>query len=160
MAEDLITTGEAARLLGVRSVNTVKRMIREGRIPATRPGSHYRVRRADVERLTSSSRSGDAGPLDPMRVPRERIAAWAEEHGVKSLAIFGSGARRQLRPDSDVDLIMELQADSRVGLLSHARMTSELEGIFGRRVDLGTWASLKPRIRPRVEREAILLYEA
>jgi excisionase family DNA binding protein len=160
MGDDLITTGEAARLLGVRSVNTVKRLIREGRIQATRPGSHYRVRRADVERLTFNKRSVDAGPLDPMRVPRERIAAWAEEHGVKSLAVFGSAARRQLRPDSDVDLVMELQPDARVGLLRHARMTSELEDIFGRRVDLGTRAALKPRIRPLVEREAILLYEA
>ncbi len=78
---------------------------------------------------------------------------------MKSLAVFGSAARRQLRPDSDVDLVMELQPDARVGLLRHARMTSELEDIFGRRVDLGTRSALKPRMRPLVEREAILLYE-
>ena len=160
MNEDLITTGEAARLLGVRSINTVKRLIREGHIRATCPGAHYRLRRADVERLASVNHSRPGKPPDPMRVPRQRLADWAEEHGVRSLAIFGSAARRQLRPDSDVDLVMELRPDAQVGLLRHARMAAELEQIFGRRVDLGTWAALKPRLRPVVEQEAILLYEA
>ena len=160
MAQELITTTEAARLLGVRSINTVKRMIRDGRLSATRPGSHYRVRRLDVERLAAANPTSRTERPEPADIEPERLAAWAEKHGVKSLSLFGSGARRQLRSDSDVDLVMELRPDARVGLLRHARMARELEEIFGRRVDLGTWTALKPRIRPHIEREAVLLYEA
>ena len=160
MSDELITTGEAARMLGVRSINTVKRLVREGRLPATRPGSHYRLRRADVERLIAVGSDVSEPPPAPLEVRPERLAEWAQRHGVLSLALFGSASRHQLRPDSDIDLVMELRPDARVGLLRHARMVTELEEIFGRRVDLGTWAALKPRIRPRVERDAIVLYEA
>jgi excisionase family DNA binding protein len=160
MSDQLITTTEAARLLGVGSINTVKRLIHEGRLSATRPGSHYRLRRTDVERLASEQATAEAPARDPIDVPRPALAAWADRHGVRSLALFGSAARRQMRPGSDVDLVMELRPDARVSLLGHARMARELQEIFGRPVDLGTWAALKPRIRPRVEREAVLLYEA
>lgn len=147
-------------MLGVRSINTVKRLIREGHLSATRPGSHYRIHRADVERLAANRSAGQRSPPDPIAVSPQRLAEWADKNGVRSLALFGSAARRQMRPDSDVDLVMELRPDARVGLIGHARMVRELEEIFGCRVDLGTWAALKPRIRPHVEREAILLYEA
>jgi uncharacterized protein len=160
MSDEMITTAEAARMLGLRSINTVKRLVREGRLPATRPGSHYRLRRADVERLVSVGSEVSEPPPARLDVPSVRLAEWAQRHGVRSLALFGSASRHQLRPDSDVDLVMELRPDARVGLMRHARMVAELEEIFGRRVDLGTWAALKPRIRPRVEREAIVLYEA
>jgi len=48
----LLTTTEAAQLLGIRSVNTVKALIRAGRIKAQKVGSHYRVSLNEVERLT------------------------------------------------------------------------------------------------------------
>jgi uncharacterized protein len=159
MSDEWITMGEAARLLGVRSINTVKRLIREGRLRATRPGGHYRIRRIDVERLVAT-RSGAVARPDPLDVSPQRLAEWAERRRVRSLALFGSAARRELRPESDVDLVMELRPDARVGLFEHVQMADELEEIFHRPVDLGTWAALKPRLRARVEDEAVLLYEA
>ena len=158
MDDELITTGEAARLLGARSVNTVKRLIREGRLPATRPGAHYRVRRSDVLRLAAAGRTDE--PPDPRSIAPGPIAAWAGEHGVVRLTLFGSAARGQLRPDSDVDLIVELRPGVTLGLLRHARMARELEEIFGRRVDLGLRGSLKPSVRASADRDAVTLYEA
>jgi predicted nucleotidyltransferase len=55
---------------------------------------------------------------------------------------------------------MDLTADSDAGLFEQVRMASELEALFGRRVDLVTRASLKPRVRATVEREAFVMYEA
>jgi uncharacterized protein len=137
-----------------------------------RPGGHYRIRRTDVERLGATRSGAAARPYSLDAASRQRLAEWAERHRVRRLALFGSAARRELRPDSDVDLLVELRPDSdvdllvelrpdaRVGLFEHVRMADELEEIFSRPVDLGTWAALKPRLRARVEDEAVLLYEA
>lgn len=160
MTSDWVTTGEAARLLGVRSINTVKRMIRDGRLRATRPGSHYRVRRADVERLGFAGSGSDAARPDPLDVSREALGHWARRHHVKRVAIFGSAARNELRPDSDVDVAIELQPDARIGLMRLSRMETELRELFDRDVDLGTWDSFRPRVRDRAERDALVLYEA
>jgi excisionase family DNA binding protein len=51
---DLLTTGDAARLLGIHSLNTIKRWAREGILDGYRRGGRVLVSRASVERLTSS----------------------------------------------------------------------------------------------------------
>lgn len=73
--------------------------------------------------------------------------------GVRSLALFGSVARDQARPDSDVDLLVELEPP----LTFDQYMTVKfyLEDHLGTSVDLVTYDGLKPYIRARVEREAI-----
>lgn len=158
MSEEFVTTGEAAKLLGVRSVNTVKRMIREGRLSATQPGAHYRIRRDDVDRIAAGRPTGSSPP-DTLKIPEEAIAAWAGRHRVKSIALFGSAARGDMRPDSDVDIAIELLPSVRVGLIGLGGMQSELEELFGRAVDLGTWDSFRPRVRREAQRDARLIYE-
>ena len=101
-----------------------------------------------------------APEVDPKAVNRAALAAFARRHGVLFLALFGSAARGELKKTSDVDLVMDLKAGSKAGLFEQVRMASELESLFGRRVDLVTRSSLKPRVRASVEREAIVLYEA
>lgn len=49
--EVLLTTGEAAGLLGIGSVNTIKAMVRTGRIQSRKVGTHYRIPLSEVERL-------------------------------------------------------------------------------------------------------------
>lgn len=73
--------------------------------------------------------------------------------GVKSLLLFGSVARDDARPDSDVDLLVEF--DRSVGLFSFAKLKRYLEEILGCSVDLGTLDSLKPYLRKPVLRESI-----
>jgi predicted nucleotidyltransferase len=76
-----------------------------------------------------------------------------ERFGVKSLALFGSAARGEAGIASDVDLLVEF--DRPVGLLEFIDLKDFLEKLLGRKVDLGTPQSLKPRLRERVLREAI-----
>jgi predicted nucleotidyltransferase len=76
-----------------------------------------------------------------------------ERFGVKSLALFGSAARGEEREDSDVDLLVEFQHP--VGLFEFVDLKGYLEGLLGRRVDLGTPASLKPRLREPILKEAV-----
>jgi len=74
---------------------------------------------------------------------------------IKSLALFGSVARDQARPDSDVDLLVEF--DRLVGLRGFMDCRFELEAILGRPVDLVMRSALKPSRRAAVEAEAVLV---
>jgi predicted nucleotidyltransferase len=76
-----------------------------------------------------------------------------QEMGVASLAVFGSVARDEAGPDSDVDLLVELSRP--MGLFEFFGIQHRLEDILGAKVDLGMPDALKPRIRERVGREAI-----
>lgn len=73
--------------------------------------------------------------------------------GVKSLILFGSVARNEARPDSDVNLLVEF--DRPVGLFTFVRLKRYLEEILDSTVDLGTPDSLKPYLREPVLQEAI-----
>lgn len=73
--------------------------------------------------------------------------------GVKSIAVFGSVARKEARPDSDIDILVEF--DRPVGLLTFLRLRHRLEEILGRRVDLVTPAALKRQLRDRILKEAV-----
>src|ERR1017187_4879914 len=86
---------------------------------------------------------------------REDLIAAAAAHGVQNLRVFGSVARGQDRPDSDVDLLADLPAG--LGLFGLARVQAELEAIIGAQVDLVPAQDLKPGVRARVEQELVAL---
>ena len=73
--------------------------------------------------------------------------------GVKSLALFGSVARDEAGPDSDLDLLVEFEGtatfDRYMGLKLY------LEDLLGSGVDLVMRKALRPRMVPSVEREAV-----
>ena len=73
--------------------------------------------------------------------------------GVISLALFGSVARGEARPDSDVDLLVEF--DRPVGLFGLIALQQRLEELLGCPVDLGTPECLKNHIRPHVMEECV-----
>ena len=73
--------------------------------------------------------------------------------GVRSLDIFGSVARGESTPGSDVDLLIEF--DRPVGLFHFFRVQSRLEQILGCRVDLVMREAVKPQPRDRIFREAV-----
>jgi uncharacterized protein len=73
---------------------------------------------------------------------------------VKSLALFGSVARDEAGPDSDVDLLVEFDG-SPVGLFAYVALERYLAALLGRPVDLVTRNGLKPRLRERILGEAI-----
>jgi hypothetical protein len=72
---------------------------------------------------------------------------------VQSLSIFGSVARDEAGPDSDIDLLVEF--DGPVGLFVFVRTKQYLEQILGSRVDLVTPDALRREFRETVLREAV-----
>ena len=73
--------------------------------------------------------------------------------GVKSLAIFGSVARGEATPKSDIDILVEFHGRST--FRQYMELKFFLEELLGCPVDLVTPKSIKPRMRPYVEREAL-----
>ncbi len=97
-----------------------------------------------------------SGPVG-RRVRRHRrdLIAAAAAHGVQNLRVFGSVARGEDRPDSDVDLLADLPPG--LSLFGLGRVEADLEAILGSRVDLIPAGDLKPGVRARVERDLVVL---
>jgi len=89
---------------------------------------------------------------DVLRLLAEHRAQLTEL-GVGSLSVFGSVARNQARPDSDVDLLVEFGKP--VGLFEVVAVKEYLEKLLGCPVDLATRDSLKRQLRDRILEEAI-----
>ena len=83
---------------------------------------------------------------------REEILATARKHGAYNVRVFGSVARGEARPDSDIDFLVNLEAGR--SLMDLARLLRELQSLLGRNVDVVTEAGLRPRIRPQVLKDA------
>jgi predicted nucleotidyltransferase len=87
-----------------------------------------------------------------VRAKREQILRAATSHGAKNVRIFGSVARREDQPDSDVDFLVDMEAGR--SLLDLGGLLVDLEQLLGRRVDVITEQGLRSRIRARVLAEA------
>ena len=87
-----------------------------------------------------------------LRSKRLEILQIAARHGATNVRVFGSVARGEARPDSDVDFLVNLEANR--SLLDLARLLRELQGLLNCPVDVVTEAGLRPRLRPQVLKEA------
>jgi uncharacterized protein len=76
------------------------------------------------------------------------------KQGLISLALFGSVVRSTARPDSDIDVLVDVAPDAKFSLIDLVAVKDFLEDQLGRRVDVVTRRGLEPAIRDRVLREA------
>ncbi len=80
---------------------------------------------------------------------------------IRELSQFGSSARGEARPDSDIDLLVEYQPDAEWSLLDTARLREELAELFGRPVDLVRERNItNPYRLASIRRDRRLLYAA
>lgn len=97
-----------------------------------------------------------SGPVGRrVRRHRQDLIAAAAAHGIQNLRVFGSVARGEDRPDSDVDLLVDLPPG--LSLCGLARAEADLEAILGTRVDLISAADLKPGVRERAAHDLVAL---
>ena len=89
-----------------------------------------------------------------LRILREHTEE-LDQFGVKSLALFGSVARDEHGPGSDVDILVEFHSARRIGLFAFIRLRLRLEEILGTHVDLATQKALKRQLRDRILKEAV-----
>jgi predicted nucleotidyltransferase len=93
-------------------------------------------------------------------IEEDRLQAFCAEHGIRRLGLFGSALRGQLRPDSDIDLLVEFQPGRTPGLLGIAQLELDLAHLLGRSIDLRTLHDLSRYFREEVAAEARTLYDA
>ena len=86
---------------------------------------------------------------------REEILHIATRHGARNVRLFGSVARGEARPDSDVDFLVELEKGR--SLLDLGGLLMDLQELLHRKVDVVTEKGLRARIRDRVLQEAVPL---
>lgn len=98
---------------------------------------------------------GDPDPLGSIRSQRAAILKICRRHGAHLPRLFGSIARGESTPESDIDLLVEMEAGR--SLLDQAALLVELRDLLGRDVDVVTTDGLRNRIREQVMNEAIAL---
>jgi predicted nucleotidyltransferase len=99
-------------------------------------------RRREVGKLADQV----SGPLRVLvESRREQVMAIAARHHASRVRLFGSAARGEDRPDSDIDLLVDFDQGS--SLFDLIRMSRELEALLGRAVDVVSAGGLKSRDR-------------
>lgn len=98
--------------------------------------------------------------LGDRQIDPRSLAALCRRYRVRELSLFGSAARGDMHPASDIDIMVEFEPGVRTGLIRFEYFAEELESLAGRKVDLVTRNGLKPWIRPEVLRDARVIYAA
>lgn len=98
--------------------------------------------------------------LGDTQVDGPALEGVCRRYGIKELSLFGSAARGEMRPDSDIDLMVEFEPGVRTGVVKFETLIEDLESLAGRKIDLVTKRGLKPWIRPAVLKDARVIYAA
>ncbi len=89
---------------------------------------------------------------DVLAILRRFKQGRGETYGIKRIGVFGSVARGEPRPDSDIDIVYETDSPN---LFRASHMRQELEELMGRHVDVVRFRPhMNPRLKARIQREA------
>jgi predicted nucleotidyltransferase len=88
---------------------------------------------------------------------RENVVA-LRRRGVRHAALFGSCARGEESPDSDVDIMIEVDPAARIGVYEYVAIKDYIAGLFDTRVDVVRRDRLKPYVRPAATGDAIFAF--
>jgi uncharacterized protein len=120
-----------------------------------------------MRRVSESSRNNDKkGPsCYPGRMNGQEIIARLRENepalrarGVSHAALFGSRARGDGRPDSDIDIMVEFDPEAHVTVFNYAGLKDYIAGLFDGPVDVVNREGLKPYVRPAAMSDAIYAF--
>jgi len=92
-------------------------------------------------------------------ISQNKLAEFCRKHHIRKLSLFGSALRGRMRPESDIDLLVEFDPGHVPGLLTLAGMEIELTEMVGRKVDLRTPQELSRYFRAEVVNAAEVQYE-
>ncbi|HEY5853512.1 MAG TPA: nucleotidyltransferase domain-containing protein [Aldersonia sp.] len=107
------------------------------------------------QQLKSAPELDEVHPEILLEAATPVLKALATDHGYTRLAVFGSVARHQARPNSDIDLIVEAPAGT--SSFAFVGFKQLLEKILGREIDLIDYGGLEPELDDDIRREAVLL---
>jgi len=94
------------------------------------------------------------------KISKSKLMEFCKKNHIRKLSIFGSAIRGELRPDSDIDLLVEFEEGFTPGLFSIIKMEMQLTEMLARKVDLRTPEDLSRYFRDEVVKNAKLQYQA
>ncbi|MEW6234370.1 MAG: nucleotidyltransferase family protein [Candidatus Omnitrophota bacterium] len=98
--------------------------------------------------------------LNPvLNLTSEELELFCRKNHIRKLSLFGSALRGELRPDSDIDILVEFISGEEPGLIGFAGMEIELSKLIGRKADLRTPGDLSRYFREEVVNSAEVQYE-
>ncbi len=86
---------------------------------------------------------------------KQKILPILQRYGVKRAGLFGSYVRGDMREDSDIDILVEIEKD--ISLLDFAGLKLEIEEALGTKVDLVEYNTVKPLLRERILKEQVVI---
>ena len=91
-------------------------------------------------------------------IPGEKVAEFCQRNHIRRLSLFGSALHGNLRPDSDIDFLVEFEPEHTPGLVRLATMEIELTELLGHKADLRTFQDLSRYFRQEVSESAEVQY--
>lgn len=91
----------------------------------------------------------------PIEEIKRKVLPILQRYGVKRVGLFGSYIREEMREDSDIDILVEIEKD--ISLLDFVGLKLEIEEALGRKVDLVEYDTIKPLLRERILNEQVVL---
>ena len=86
---------------------------------------------------------------------KQKILPILQEYEVEKVALFGSCVRDEMDKDSDIDILVDIEAD--ISLLDFVGLKQKIEEALGRKIDLVEYDTLKPLLRERILKEQVVL---
>lgn len=86
---------------------------------------------------------------------KRKVLPILQQYGVKRVGLFGSCVRGEMREDSDIDILVEIEKD--ISLLDFVGLKLEIEEKLGRKVDLVDYNAIKPLLRERILKEQVVI---
>ena len=94
----------------------------------------------------------------PNVISKEELSTFCRKNHITKLSLFGSALRDELRPNSDIDILVEFEENQIPGLITFCGMQNELSDIIGKEVDLRTPQDLSRYFRDEVVETASVQY--
>ena len=86
---------------------------------------------------------------------KQKILPILQHYGVKRVGLFGSCIRGEMKEDSDIDILVEIEKD--ISLLDFVGIKLEIEEALGRKVDLVEYSTIKPLLKERILNEQVII---
>lgn len=98
--------------------------------------------------------------METVKSIKTKLKGFWKDKPIKRAYLFGSIVRQELTPTSDIDILVELDSTKTVGMIEYIKIMEALEMLLSRKVDLVATDGLSPYIKPVIDKEKRLIYEA
>jgi len=86
---------------------------------------------------------------------KRKILPILQHYGIKRAGLFGSCVKAEMREDSDIDILVEIESD--ISLLDFVGIKLEIEEALGRKIDLVEYCAIKPLLREKILNEQVVI---